>query len=548
MQVRVVIQARTSSSRLPGKSMLPIGGIPAAILAVLRARDPKWQVVLATSDERSDDPLVRAAKRFSIMHVRGPLEDVLGRFILATEGLDDDALVVRLTADNLFPDRDLVSEVVAECLRGRYVYLFTWSPALDVPYGLSVEVFRVAALREAAKQARSKSDREHVTPWIYRTYGRTLYRPRRLPVGYGRLRCTMDTLDDYLRMENVFAEVAEPISAHWLDLCHRLNEQPGTPRYTVPVRTVGGAFHGKLVLGTAQLGLTYGITNRTGEPAEAEAEAIIKQAIAVGITHVDTARAYGRSEGRIGRALRKGVAPGMHVVTKLQPLEDVPDDASPSFVRSLVDASIFRSCRELGLTTLPTLLLHRAEERRRWHGAAWQRLKELRAEGVIGTLGLSAENPQQVLEVLADRDVQHIQLPFNILDWRWKEARIPAALARRPDVVVHGRSALLQGLLANLEPTLWSRVAPEHAQTILSSLEQMRRFCGRESVLDMALAYVRGHPWVHGVVIGVERADQLHELARLFCKPALTEEQIEWVDRHRVRSPAWLLNPRLWRK
>lgn len=537
-----------SSRRLPGKSLLPIGGIPAAILAAQRVQSPEWQVVLATSDDPSDEPLVRAADTFAIPHVRGPLDDVMRRFIVATEGLADDGVVVRLTADNVFPDAHLVAEVVREFRQRRCAYLFTWSPALDVPYGLSVEVFSVASLREAAERARTRSDREHVTPWIYRTYGRDLYRPYMVPQGYGRLRCTIDTLEDYLRIEKLFAGVDAPRTVHWLELCKRLNQDPTMPRYTVPAREVGGAMHGELVLGTAQLGMAYGVVNRTGEPAEAEAVEIIRTALASGVTHLDTARAYGRSEARIGMALSQGRAPGAHVVTKLQPLDEVDDDVPESFIRSLVDASVFRSCRELGQLIVQTLLLHRALDRIRWSGAAWQRLKDLQREGVIGTLGVSVETPHQVHETLTDSGVGHVQLPFNLLDWRWKENGIPEALARRRDVIVHVRSALLQGLLVYPDPVLWMHIAPGHADVILRSLDEMRLACGRESLLDLALAYVRGHKWVHGIVVGVEQLEQLHEIVRLFSKPALTEDQIDWIDSRRVRVPEWLLNPALWRK
>lgn len=544
--VRVVVQARMSSNRLPGKSLLPIGGIPAAILAALRVRNPRWHVVIATSDHPSDDPLVRAAEAFSVPSVRGPLDDVLGRFLIATHGLADDAVIVRLTGDNVLPDARLVGEAVDAFRQRGCAYLYTWSPALDVPYGLSVEVFRASALRQAAVHTASEADREHVTPWIWRNYGRTLHRPRALPRGYGRLRCTIDTLDDYLRVEKAFAYAPDPRAAHWIDLCRRLALDPATPRATVPAKDVGGATHGTLVLGTAQLGMAYGIANRTGAPREDEATAIVREAVAHGVTHIDTARAYGRSEGRIGQVLAQGVASGVHVVTKLVPMDEVADDSPAGQVRARVDASVFRSCRELRLHRIPTVLVHRAGDRIRWKGAAWQRLKELRHGGVIGRIGVSAERPSEVVEALADADVGHVQFPFNILDWRWQEAGIVEALARRPEAVVHVRSALLQGLLASPDPALWRRVAPDQGEGVLCALEHMRRVLGRESLLDLALAYVRGHPWLHGVVVGVERVEQLRLLVRLFCKPALTRDQIEWVERRRARVPERLLNPSLW--
>ena len=367
-----------------------------------------------------------------------------------------------------------------------------------------------------------------------------------LPRGYGRLRCTIDTLDDYLRVEKAFAYAPDPRAAHWIDLCRRLALDPATPRATVPAKDVGGATHGTLVLGTAQLGMAYGIANRTGEPREDEATAIVREAVAHGVTHIDTARAYGRSEGRIGQVLAQGVASGVHVVTKLVPMDEVADDSPAGQVRARVDASVFRSCRELRLHRIPTVLVHRAGDRIRWKGAAWQRLKELRHGGVIGRIGVSAERPSEVVEALADADVGHVQFPFNILDWRWQEAGIVEALARRPEAVVHVRSALLQGLLASPDPALWRRVAPDQGEGVLCALEHMRRVLGRESLLDLALAYVRGHPWLHGVVVGVERVEQLRLLVRLFCKPALTRDQIEWVERRRARVPKRLLNPSLW--
>src|SRR5690349_24219800 len=103
-RVRVVMQARTSSSRLPGKAMLPIAGVPMVVLAARRAGNQGHQVVVATSDESSDDDLADLCESDGLAVVRGPLDDVLGRFVIASEDLDDADVIVRLTADNVVPD------------------------------------------------------------------------------------------------------------------------------------------------------------------------------------------------------------------------------------------------------------------------------------------------------------------------------------------------------------------------------------------------------------------------------------------------------------
>lgn len=545
-ECRVIVQARTASSRLPAKCLLPVAGYPAAILAALRVAHPGWQTLLATSDDPSDDHLSHLGEAAGLTVARGPLSDVLSRFLLAVQGLPDDGVVVRLTADNLFPDALLLREVVDEFVRSEHPYLITWSPSLDAPHGLVAEVFRAGTLREAAAKAASASDREHVTPWIRRVYGIATHRPRGMPRGYGRLRCTMDTLEDYLRIASLFRGAADPVRISWIELCARLEKEPDLPRFLLPAKIRLGEVHSSLVLGTAQLGGAYGIANASGAPSEDEAVELVRAAIRHGVTHVDTARAYGASERRIGAALSGGRGADAHIVTKLAPLDAVGDDATRRFLTSLVDASVFRSCRELRRSTLPTLLVHRASDRIRWNGAVWKRLLSLRDQGVIDRLGVSAATPEEAIAALEDPEVRLVQIPFNILDGRWKEAGVDEAAMKRLDVIVHGRSPLLQGLLASANPDLWPRVPGVDPRSILNKLNTLARELQRESLLDLAFAYARSHPWIHGVVAGFEKIKQLMEAVRLFTRPELESDEIEYVESQRELCPPSLLDPSRW--
>ena len=111
MNAVIIIQARTASTRLPAKALLPIAGHSSAILAALRASNRQHHTILATSDRPSDDVLAGEAQKHGVATFRGPLEDVLARYFLATANLADDCIVVRLTADNVVPDGDLVDEM-----------------------------------------------------------------------------------------------------------------------------------------------------------------------------------------------------------------------------------------------------------------------------------------------------------------------------------------------------------------------------------------------------------------------------------------------------
>ena len=108
----IILQARVTSSRLPAKILLPVAGYPLFVLAALRAKKTGIDLIVATSDEPSDDVICTAAAKFHLPVCRGSLNDVLGRFLEATNGQSEDRIIVRLTADNIFPDGDFIDELV----------------------------------------------------------------------------------------------------------------------------------------------------------------------------------------------------------------------------------------------------------------------------------------------------------------------------------------------------------------------------------------------------------------------------------------------------
>ena len=386
-----------------------------------------------------------------------------------------------------------------------------------------------------------------MTPWIKSVYGAEGIRVPDVPEGWGALRCTIDTLEDYERVWRVFRTLrGNPVSISWRALCEVLAELSDPPAFRVPIREVRGKPHSVLVLGTAQLGLKYGRANITGCPSEDQAVLIVKKAIEHGVTHIDTARAYGHSERRIGLVLESGYRSALTVVTKLDPLESLLPDAPESWARKAVDASVFRSCRELRKPHLDVLLVHRAAHLDSHGGVIWTRLCELRDQGVIGALGVSVQSVDEAMLALVNPDVQYIQLPFNVLDRRWLDPTFQEALRVRSDVVVHGRSPLLQGLLATDDPTMWPQVPGVDLRLILSKLQALAERLRRRDVVDLSLAYVRGQKWIHGVVLGVERVEQLIDAARLMCTPPLTPAECKIVEEEIEGGPEALVNPALW--
>jgi len=296
-----------------------------------------------------------------------------------------------------------------------------------------------------------------------------------------------------------------------------------------------------LCLGTVQLGMPYGIANVNGMPDEAAANKLILAAAQAGITLFDTARAYGESETRLGKVIG-GLQ--VTVMTKLSPLEELGENSSAAALRNKVEESVYSSLRCLGLPRLPYLMLHRAHHLHAYDGKVWETLLELRRHGAIERLGVSAQNPQEVLDALRATEVECIQLPFNVLDRRYERANIPALLAARREILVVARSALLQGLLTK-EPSTWP-VLREGAAKITQALDAFVVQFGRKNRVDLCLAFVRAQPWIDSVVVGMETMRQLNDNLDLFSTEPLSPEACQILTQHFTYTDELLLNPACW--
>lgn len=299
------------------------------------------------------------------------------------------------------------------------------------------------------------------------------------------------------------------------------------------------------VLGTAQIGMPYGAANAAGMPDGDAARAIIRSAMHGGVMWIDTAAAYGESEARIGQAL--GPHGKARVVTKLLSLEHLGEDTDAVGIGHAVDACIAISVKRLQGDRLDTVLLQRPAQREAMDGLIWRRLKRHRDAGSILALGVSVYTPEEVIGALADPDVAHVQMPFNLLDWRWREPSVIRAIKARPDVVIHARSIYLQGLLAAGIRAQWPAIEGIDPHELVEVLRSVSRRLHRQSLADLCLAYVRAQAWIHGAVIGVETLRQLALNLGLFRRAPLTPAECAWVEAAVPRAPETLLNPSVWR-
>lgn len=196
--VGVVVSARTSSTRLPGKALLPLQGLPMLTFLLRRLRAlQSGVVILATTELAVDDELTELAAREEIGVFRGPESDLVARYVGAAKqfGLDT---VARVTADCPFVDAELVDWCVARAAEFDYFDLATTKGRF--PVGLDVEIYRaerMAALDASAEL--SPAEREHLTLYFYDHGDENLIQPIERPDGVTATssKFTIDTGTDY---------------------------------------------------------------------------------------------------------------------------------------------------------------------------------------------------------------------------------------------------------------------------------------------------------------------------------------------------------------
>ena len=246
MTTLLIVQARMTSTRLPGKVLLPLAGEPmlTRLIERLRRVEQSDGIVIATTANASDDPIAALCAQLGVPCHRGSEHDVLSRYADAAR-LHGADVVVRITSDCPLIHPALVDQVIAAYEEGDSDYVSNMLPP-TWPYGMAVEVFSAAALQQAHAEATQAAEREHVTPFLYWHPERYRLRNVASPVDLSHHRWTVDTPEDYELVRRLF-ETLHPINpeftqdhiltlldAHpdWMTLNQHVQQKPTTESQT----------------------------------------------------------------------------------------------------------------------------------------------------------------------------------------------------------------------------------------------------------------------------------------------------------------------------
>lgn len=227
MLINVILQARLSSTRLPGKVLKKIVNKPMLALQLERVHRSKLvnKIIVATSTEKEDDAIINLCEELNIPYFRGSLDDVLGRYYHAAKQYACDH-IVRLTGDCPLIDPEIIDKVIALHLEKNADYTSNClTPCL--PDGLDVEIFTNAALAHSFNQAKKPSEREHVTQYIRNHAERFIIENYRYEPNLSEQRWTVDEPNDFELVKQIYNNLYHIKTDFTLnDVLTLLTEQP----------------------------------------------------------------------------------------------------------------------------------------------------------------------------------------------------------------------------------------------------------------------------------------------------------------------------------
>jgi spore coat polysaccharide biosynthesis protein SpsF len=215
LKVVATIEARMTSSRLPGKVLMPAADKPMLQILVERLRAARGidEIVIATTVNATDDPIEQLARRLDVAVFRGSENDVLDRVCAALRVAGAD-VCVEITGDCPLIDPGLVEEALAEfhATRDSAWYISNSDPHRAVPAGLDVQVFWASKLYELDASTRDPDNREHVSYGFYRPDAGDRWRPRFITHDAARggtdVLVTLDYLEDYELIRALYEDLA----------------------------------------------------------------------------------------------------------------------------------------------------------------------------------------------------------------------------------------------------------------------------------------------------------------------------------------------------
>ena len=217
----IILQARTSSKRMPGKVLRKINGIPLVVICAKRLSNKGNDLIVATSKEKSDDKLVKILIKYKIKYFRGSLNNVLSRYQNLAKKIKRKNFIIRATADNTFPDGEMVKIIHKHVREIDTDYYGINHETHNLPKGVGIEIFTAKKILSLISNIK-KDEKEHVTLAIYKNNFKYLNQKlikKIIPQkNMSSLNVSIDKKKDFKFVKKIFSKFKDPVNVSFKTL------------------------------------------------------------------------------------------------------------------------------------------------------------------------------------------------------------------------------------------------------------------------------------------------------------------------------------------
>jgi len=299
----------------------------------------------------------------------------------------------------------------------------------------------------------------------------------------------------------------------------------------------------KISFGTAQLGMTYGVANKTGKPTSTESKHILKFAFANGINCFDTSPNYGNSETILGNFFENTDNNDFAIITKIPSIQ-ISGFLSYEKVLHQVKINIEQSIQKLKVKKIPVVLLHDPSDMNNYEGLITRSLIELKKEGLVGKIGASIYSSDDVQKFLKIPEFDAIQIPINLFDTRLIKFGLLNQLINNKKLIF-ARSLFLQGLFF-LDPFK----LPYYLHNVKEPLIELNKISIdlNINIPELAFKFVNDINGITSLVIGVDSLEQLENNVKLLNSSPLPKEVWNMLYEKFNDLPEEIINPSIWNR
>lgn len=284
----------------------------------------------------------------------------------------------------------------------------------------------------------------------------------------------------------------------------------------------------KITLGTAQLGMKYGINNKIGKPGKNEAFKILDYAYENGIKSFDTAKAYGESEKIIGDWIKINNIKEIYITTKVSSLKDL-------------DLLLEESLNNLKINKIDYLLCHDFNSYYENEKSNYEKIIKFKNKNYIDNFGLSLYEPNEY-DLLNNKNIDTLQIPMNIFDQRFLKGNILKDM-KQNNIVIFVRSIFLQGLFF-----MEIEKIPKKLEKIQEYLKVLNSFIIENQISKESLLFnfVNNVKEVDSIIFGVDNVEQLKNNLKCFKENHIKTKDIDFIKEKFSNIDKYLIDPRMW--